>query len=282
MLIMTKNKVSFPVILCMLLLLSGTAWGQSERKLAKMFVEKARNNALTIEISPPDFLYKYNRKTGILDTIPFTSARQKDSILWVHSDFIRRIKDSVFIARFMQGYRSELKKYGFRLAVSPADSNMYRVHVAQIELEEQYYLFSDTAYADNDVYVHRQFLNALDVSSWFLLKGPLIKNKKGKVLFAENLLTDNIEGHFTVDPYSGEIKYLYTLDSLTVKKIYGYAQNLGRTYAGYTFDYLLNAYISRHLPASRRTDRYWRYDPYRRKFFFAYTDRFVPLDDSQK
>ncbi len=278
----TIKQVLFPVMVLWLLLLAATVSGQSERKLAKMFVAKAHSGALAIEVSPPAFLYKYNRKTGILDTIPFTTAREKDSILWVHSDFIRRIDDSVFIARFMQGYRKELKKYGFLLINSPGDSAVYRVHVAQIELEEQYYLYSDTAYADNDVYVHRQFLNALDVSSWFLMQGPLIQKKKGKVLFAENLLTDQIDGHFTVDPYSGEIKYLYTIDSLTVKKIYGYAQNLGRTYAGYTFDYLMNTFLTQQLPAARRTDRYWRYDPYRKKFFFAYTDRFVPLDDAKK
>lgn len=271
----------FSVAACFMalfLLLAGTVRGQSERKMARKFVSIAAEG-IPAQVSPPSFLYKYNLKTGILDSITYANAREKDSILWVHSDFIRRINDSVFIARFMKGYLSELKKYGFRLKDTVYGNNGYRIHVAQIELEEQYYHYADTAYYGNGVYVHRQKLNALDVSSWFQVQGPMIKSPKGKVLFAENLLTDDMEGHFAVDPYSGNIKFLYTLDSLTVKKIYSYAQNLGRTYAGYTFDYLLNTFLNRKLPASRRTDRYWRYDPYRKKLFVAYDDRFVPLDN---
>jgi len=255
------------------------ALGQSERKTAKLFVAKAAG--IFIDITPPPFIYKYNLKTGIFDTIPYHNQREKDSILWVHSDFIQHIDDSVFIQHFMKGYKTELGKYGIHVTDHRADSNSYRVNVAQIELEEQYYFFSDTAYYSNDVYVHNHYLNALDVSSWFSLKGPLVNNKTGKVLFAENLLTDNLDGHFEVDPFSGRIKYLYNIDSLTVKKIYDYALNLGRTYAGYTFDFLLNAFLDKELTASHRTDRYWRYDPYRKKFFFARDDRFILLDNNR-
>ncbi len=260
-----------------LLLLAMASFGQSERKMAKEFVAQA--SGISIRVVPPAFLYKYNRKTDILDTISYRNKREKDSILWVHSKFIRHIVDSVFIHNFKAGYVGELKKYGMRVVAGgdALKNNNYTVNIAQIELEEQYYLFADTAYYGNDVYVHHQFLNALDVSTWFSLYGPLLPVKSGKVLFAENLLTDNLDGHFDLDPYSGDIKYLYKIDSLTVKKIYAYARNLGRTYAGYTFDYLLNRYLDKMVPASHRTKHYWRYDPYRKKFFYALDDRFIPL-----
>jgi hypothetical protein len=265
----------------LLFLQTGNVWGQSERKTAKAFLAQAQNG-IPVQVNPPSFLYKYNLKTGILDTIWFTTARQKDSILWVHSDYIRKINDSLFLSRFMKGYLSELRKYGFRPQDTLGLNNGYHVDVAQIELDEQYYHFADTAFYDNDVYVYRQKLNALDVNIWFLIRGPLVKNPKGKLLFVENLLTDHLEGHFDLDPYTGDIRYLYNLDSLTVQKIYNYAQNLGRTYAGYTFDYLLNAYLKEKLPPDKRSGHYWRYDPYRKKFFIAYDDRFVPLDDRSK
>ncbi len=254
--------------------------GQSERKLAKEFVAQA--SKISISVTPPPFLYKYNLKTGIFDSISYQNKRERDSILWTHSHFIQHIVDSVFIRDYMKGYTTELKKYGLHVITkSNSDSNAYEVSVSQIELEEQYYLYADTAYYGNDVYAYYQSLNALDISSWFLLHEPLLSGKSGKVLFAENLLTDNIDGHFDVDPYSGKIKYLYQFDSLTVKKIYTYAQNLGRTYAGYTFDYLLNTFLGKNTPASRRTKRYWRYDPYRKKFFFALKDRFIPMQNNR-
>jgi hypothetical protein len=250
--------------------------GQSERRLAKEFVAQA--SKISISVTPPPFLYKYNLKTGILDSISYHNKREKDSILWVHSDFVQHIVDSVFIQDYVKGYTNELKRYGLHvLTKNRSGSDSYTVNVSQIELEEQYYYFSDTAYYGDNVYAYHRFLNALDVSSWFSLHGPSLPEKSGKILFAENLLTDNLDGHFVVDPYTGKIKYPFLLDTLTVKKIYTYAQNLGRTYAGYTFDYLLNTFIDKNVPASRRTKRYWRYDPYRKIFFFALDDRFVPM-----
>jgi hypothetical protein len=278
---MQAKSSSFRILLITVLLLLGlVSMGQSERRLAKEFVAQA--SKISIYVKPPLFLYKYNLKTGIFDSISYQNKREKDSILWTHSHFIQHIVDSVFIRDYMKGYTNELKKYGLHvLTESNSDSNAYEVSISQIELEEQYYLYSDTAYYGNDIYVHHQFLNALDVSSWFSLHGPLLSEKSGKILFAENLLTDNIDGHFDVDPYSGKIKYLYQFDSLTVKKIYTYAQNLGRTYASYTFDYLLDTFIGKNTPASHRTKRYWRYDPYRKKFFFALDDRFIPMQNNR-
>ncbi len=276
----TKNYSIRILLTTALLLLGLVSMGQSERKLAKEFVAQASN--INVKVTPPLFLYKYNLKTGILDSINYQNKREKDSILWVHSRFIQHIADSVFIRDFMKGYTSELKKYGLHLFPEKVQGkNVYTVNIPQIELEEQYYFFSDTAYYNNEIYVHSQYLNALDVSSWFSIHGPLVPTKSGKVLFAENLLTDNINGHFAIDPYSGEIRYLFKMDSLTVKKIYTYAQNLGRTYAGYTFDYLLNKFLDKYTPASHRTKRYWRYDPYHKKFFFAVDDRFVPLHNNR-
>lgn len=274
-----SSSVRFLLTASLLLLVLFTM-GQSERKLSKEFVD--RTSTISIRVVPPLFLYKYNLKTGILDSISYSNKREKDSILWVHSRFIQNIVDSVFIRKYVKGYVEELRKYGLHVYLNhKQDSNAYTVDIAQIETEEQYYFFSDTAYYGNDIYVHHQFLNALDVSSWFSLHGALIQRKKGKVLFAENLLTDNINGHFDVGQYSGKIKYLYQLDNLTVKKIYSYAQNLGRTYAGYTFDYLLNKFLDKFTPASKRTKRYWRYDPYRKRFFFALDDRFVPVQNNR-
>ncbi len=278
---MQAKSSSFRILLTTVLLLLGLiTMGQSERRLAKEFVAQA--SKISIHVKPPLFLYKYNLKTGIFDSISYQNKRERDSILWAHSHFIQHIVDSVFIRNYMKGYTTELKKYGLHVITKGrSDSNTYDVNISQIELEEQYYLYADTAYYGNDIYVHHQFLNALDISSWFLLHEPLLSGKSGKVLFAENLLTDNIDGHFDIDPYSGKIKYLYQFDSLTVKKIYTYAQNLGRTYAGYTFDYLLNTFLGKNTPASRRTKRYWRYDPYRKKFFFALDDRFIPMQNNR-
>jgi hypothetical protein len=103
--------------------------------------------------------------------------------------------------------------------------------------------------------------------------------EKANVYFATDLITDDMQGAFSYDIFTGNIKYTYNIDSLKVSELYKFAYQLGRTYAGYTFDFLLNTYLDKALPKQERSDNYWRFNPYDKTFFPAYDDRLVPLDE---
>ncbi len=251
-------------------------------KLAKTYVKTFKSVPALVFM--PKMVYKYNLKTDSLDLTGLTDM-EKDSVLWFNSDFIQYIDDSVFLNNYKKGYLKALKQYGITPYTEENmddffanDSGGFVVNVAQIELEEQYYPYKDEINLDGISYSHLHLLNAVDVSSWFEIK--FVENPDTtETLFAETLLTDDFEGFFEQNPFSLKIQYFYHLDSLSVKKIYDYAEDLGKIYASYTYDYLLNKYLRTNLPAGEQYNDYLHYDPDRKTFVFAGDDRFVPLDE---
>jgi hypothetical protein len=253
-----------------------------EIKLAKTYVKTF--NKIPALVFMPKMVFKYNLKTDSIDLTGLSDA-EKDSLLWFNSDFIQYIDDSLFISSYQHGYLTALKQYGIIPFTEKNmddffanDSGGFVVNVAQIELEEQYYPYVDEMNLDGITYSHHHLLNALDVSSWFELK--FVDNPDTtETLFAETMLTDDFEGFFEQNPFSLKIQYFYHLDSLTVEKIYNYADDLGKIYASYTYDYLLNKYLKANLSATGEFNGYLHYDPVKKAFIFAGNDRFVPLDE---
>ena len=252
-----------------------------ERKLATGFVgEEAGKSALLLST---DALFKKSIKTNLLDSLEITDESLFDSVLYANSDFVKEIDDPLFLRNFLIGFEQELKVFGFSIYKESQmadfmeiDSNAYVIYLAQIELEESYYTFRDeTAYLDN-YYYHDHSLNAISVYSWFEIS-KVNEKKEKHVYFADDMIVDEVDGEFTLDFFGGDVKYLYQIDSLKVKDLYEYAFVLGRTYAGYTFDLLMNNYIRKNMP--EKPEEYLRYDPYNKQYFPATNDRFITLDE---
>jgi hypothetical protein len=279
-----RKSVFWSVTVACLLLASGS-FAQSERKMARTFttVEKPAKILFLL----PDYIYKFNLKTRFLRNISYSSQQEKEALLWKHSLFIQYLSDSIFKTRLEKGYRDELKTFGIQLYGADNTAQFFSqggkgfvVNIAQTELDEDNYLYSDTAFVESQTYVFRKYLNALDVNLWFeISKVNAAKDDTSahQMLFVENLLTDQLDGGFQLDETREKFTYPFRIDSLTLKKIYDFTEDLGRTYADYTFDYLLNRYLDWHMPKGKRTERYWRYDPYRKHLFIATDDRFIPL-----
>ncbi len=260
----------------------GLSGCSAEYRLAKTYTQSHFMGPVLLFM--PEFIYKYNLKTDSLDLSGLTDA-QKDSILWIHSDYVKKINDSIFLENYKSGYITGLQKYGIKVydeqhsdKFFAGDSGGFVVNIAQIELEEQDYPFADTANVDGMTYTFHKTLNAVDISSWFNIKSVDNENANFPVLFAENLLTDDFDGFFKQNDFNGKIQYFYELDSLSVKKIYHYIFKLGQIYASYTYDYLLNKYLDDKLPENFRTDIFWHYDPYNKRFYsIGDNDRFESI-----
>lgn len=254
---------------------------QSPRSVARKFTKEIEQAHKTILILEPSFLYKFNLKYQNSSKYSHLSKEQLDSISWVNSSFVKDIPDSVFLHYFSIGYVEELKNFGLNpfIGKMPIPSNKpdYYADIAQAELEEQYYPYTDTAYLNNKAYTFNKNLNAIDVSFWFKVYSAGVKDVKNlKVLFAENLLTDNLDGQFSMDD-KGTLVYFYKITPLTISKIYQYAAGLGKVYADYTYDHLLNDYLQKELPASKLDGKFWHYDPEFKRFYTDDQYRFTEL-----
>lgn len=254
-----------------------------EKKLAVYFVKNA--SSINTIVLQPNFLYKFNKKTYLLDSLGVTDSRLFDSVLYIHSDLLQQINDSLFITNYMYGLKRELTAFGLKVygekemgGFFENDSNAILINVAQVELEELLYPWEDETQIYDTKYTYSHLLNAVNISSWIEVGKFDESGKKQMVYFASDLITDKVDGEFNYDIFSQNIQYMYNYDSLTIAQIYDYAYLLGRTYAGYTFDLLLNTYLDNKMLNGSRSGKYWRYDPVKHIFFPALNDKFILLE----
>ena len=253
-----------------------------EKKLATEFASRA--NTKNIFVLSPDYLFKTNLKTYLMDSLGIADDERKDSLLLLHSEYLSVLNDSLFIANYIYGYTKTLGKFGFKVFNQNQtgqflmnDSNSYQVNIAQIELEETLYSFRDEIMIYDKYFYHDHNLNAVYVNSWFEINNLDEHNSEQQIYFTTDLISDVPDGSFDYDIFSGKVRYMYNIDSLEIKQIYDFAYNLGKVYAGYTFDLLLNDELNRKIDSGKRSSRYWRYDPDNNVFFPASDDRFITL-----
>jgi len=281
---MNPDKSSYKLVVLTVLLVGLMLSCSTERKFATTFVDKGINRSALVFF--PDFVYKTNQKTFLLDSLGITDESQFDSVLLAHSTYLQHVNDSLFLANYELGFTKELSAFGFSVfeedrivEFMEQDTNAYMINIAQIELEETIYTHRDEAVVYENYYFHDEDLNAVYVNSWIEITKVNENSKKAKIYFATDLITDDMEGDFSYDIFTGNINYAYYIDSLKTSELYDYAYQLGRTYAGYTFDYLLNSYLDQTVPKEERSGKYWRFNPYDKTFFPAYDDRLVPIDE---
>ena len=247
-----------------MILLAGCS---AEKKLAKVFIEDGIKDDFLL--LTPDFIYKYNLKTYEFPGIDTLEEYKKDSILVVNSLFLNKIDDAVLISEFADNFIKTFTSYGIR--IYPEDfldtflaerRKAYVINVAQISLEEYVYPYStDEVINDEVIEIKDIDLNALNYNSW--LEVTLLNGEGNqKVLFGSDFLLDRLNGTLKQYLFSGEMRFDYTIDTITTRDIYRFAGDFGKKMAGYFFDYYMNKYIDENLPASYPYLRYYyHYDP---------------------
>lgn len=255
-----------------------------EKRMAANFV--LDNNTRSILVFPAEFVFKVNQKNEILDSLKITDESKFDSILYVYSDYLKHLNDSLFLANYTLGYQKEMRALGFKVYSKDEtqdflelDTNAYVANIAQIEIEETLYDYR----AGQNIYGHYYYydflLNAIIVNSWIELKELNYNGEDEQLYFATDMITDDFEGNFHADIFAGEMRFLYNVDTLQTESMYDFAFLLGRKYASYTMDMLLNKYLDKNIAQGKRSETYWRFDPYRKDFFPEEENKFIPMDE---
>lgn len=255
-----------------------------EERMAANFVMD--NSSRSILVFPAEFVFKVNQKKEILDSLNITDESKFDSVLYAHSDYLQYLNDSLFLANYTLGYKKEMTALGFKVfdqnethAFLDVDTNAYVANIAQIEVEETLYDYR----AGQNIYGHYYYydflLNAIIVNSWIELKEVNDNGIEEQLYFATDMITDDFEGDFHADVFAGQMRFVYNIDTLQTESLYDFAFLLGRKYASYTMDMLLNRYLDKNVPDGKRTETYWRYDPYRKDFYPEEENKFIPMDE---
>jgi len=256
-----------------------------ERELAKTYIDDIQQTEIMVLV--PDFIFKTSLKQYEVEGAERMDDYALDSILLNRSLFLKHLSDSSFLEVFTKGYIEELEKLNYSVYKSgEMDSFLsvknpdFIINIAQIELEEYVLPIRDEELVYEYLFYKEIDLNAVSISSWFeLTRMNTDEDLDKEVLFASHYILDDFEGDFKFYPFTGEIKYAYKIDSLLINDIYGLAGFLGKKYAGYTNDYLMNTYVYKNLPDKIKPKYYFHYRRDKNAFIPVEDDRFILMDE---
>lgn len=252
--------------------------------MARQFVNN-RSKIAVMVLFPQQVFLVNERNPKAPKSFTFSDATTDTSLL-TQSLILKYLNDREIIQKFKDAYLGELRTFGLTVYEESAiynflsiQSNSFVMNVAQMEVQEFDTKKEDAITAHDKLYTKDIWLNGANVGAWFELNQVNASNQvKPNVLFATNDLIEEYNGYFVQKIFTGEIDYRLTIDSINKEKFLSFVQYLGRLYAGYTFDYLMNGFIRGNTAPEKQTDRYFRFDPYKRIYFVTENDKFTVLE----
>lgn len=255
----------------------------TERQVAREYLEIRPDK--NILIMSPDFIYKTNLKGDDIKGLESLPKYKKDSVLIAKSLYLKNISDSLLLKKYLSSLVNELKKYGMNVYTEAnidsflqLDKPSYMFNLAQLELEEYILPVEEEEVFDDTVLYYKTFkLNAVNINSWFEVTKMNADSSGRKVLYASHYVFDYLKGSFRKHVFTGDVKFRYVQKEIEVGDIYDLAEELGRKYAGYIFDYILNEHIRENLHDKINPNKYYHYDRNSGALKNAYDDRFTEL-----
>lgn len=259
----SPSRVSLFVCLLTALLLSSC---QIEKKLAKQYIAERSNIEAAVFFPEKaevkvEYNAKLNKQTAVLQ------------------DF----NQDLFLDVMYNSYAQTLYDYGVHVYVPedidnvPVDSTHWLVLLSRMEISGRITEYEDYLFSDMDEYSYKFPLNTVNVASWFEINDGDWK----PVLYNEHNLMDGFESKTDFSIWTNTIDYNYTIDTLKLNDVYNYAVYLGKLYAGYTYDYMLNSYVGAELNKKGYIYQIMlRYDPYKKQLRYEdEDDGFVEINE---
>ena len=252
----------FPVFVLLLIFFTSC---QTELKLAKKYVaERQGIQAAVYFPEKAEVTVEYNTKLG------------------KQTEVLNGFNQDLFLDVMYNAYAKAMGDYGLEVCVPEdpdqvqVDSMHWLVMLSRMEISGRITEYEDYLFSDSDEYSYKHPLNTVNVASWFEVNDGDWK----PVLFCEHNLMDGFDSNTDYSFWSNKIDYSYTIDTLKLNDVYNYAVYLGKLYAGYTYDYMMNSYVGEEL--KKRDYLYQvllRYDPYKKQLRYAEEgDGFVEIE----
>lgn len=278
-------KGTFSYLLFGIFLLSFVSSCSVERKLAKEFVKS--HDSISVLLIPPAWIFKTNLNTFLIEDFDNLTADEQQRQLYDSSRFLKNIEDTLLISRFFSTMESSLRKYGIYtfnhdevVEFMSKKGLAYQITLAQMELEEDIYPYrAEEVFFDTALYYEDFDLYKVGLNTWFEISKLNDTKATNNVLYASDYVTDELEGRFTSNIFTGEVKFKYNIYPLETEDVYTLAASAGERYAAYIYDYIVNQYIYFNLPIGEVPTTYLSYDHQSGVFFPAGDRRFLFLDE---
>ena len=189
-------------------------------------------------------------------------------------DILKGFSQDLFLDVMYNVYAEAMDAYGVTVYIPEdienvqVDSLHWLVMLSRVEVTESITEYEDYLFSDTDEYSYKHPLNMVNVASWFEVNDGDWK----PVLYCEHNLVDGFDSKTDYSFWSGKLDYTYAIDTLELNDVYNYAVYLGKLYAGYTYDYMMNDFVDTEL--KKQNLNYWdrfklRYDPYRKELRYS-------------
>jgi hypothetical protein len=197
------------------------------------------------------------------------------------TEVLNGFSQDLFLDVMYNAYAKAMGDYGVEVYVPEdidnvqIDSTHWLVMLSRMEISGRITEYEDYLFSDTEEFSYKHALNTVNVASWFEVNDGDWK----PVLFCEHNLMDGFDSKTDYSFWAQKIDYNYTIDTLELKDVYNYAVYLGKLYAGYTYDYMLNSYVGNALKKKGYAYQLLlRYDPYKKQLRYADDDdRFIEI-----
>ena len=252
----TKNII-IGIVLAFILSSCGT-----EFKLANQFIGQSSDVQVAV-------YFPEEAKVSLIQDTDGTYTKVLDSL-----------NQDAFLDIMYAAYADELGRYKLNVYIPDdpdavqVDSTHWLVLLSQVEIQGLFTDYVDELYDFVDVYTYTHPLNTVNVASWF----DVNDGEWRPTLFDEYNLTDEFSSHVSYSRQDGT-QYHYNITPLKLKDIYDFAVFLGKRYAAFTYDYMMNRYVETGMAAKQQVPRFkLRWDPYEKLYSFQMEDEgFIEL-----
>ena len=158
------------------------------------------------------------------------------------------LDQNAFLDIVYAAYAEELGRYGVEVYVPEdpehivVDTMQWLVILSKVEIQGLFTPYVDQLFDLIDTYEYSFMLNTVNVAAWF----DIDDGQWQPTLFYEHNLRDDFRSRVSRSRENG-IQYHYDIQTLTTDDIYNYAVFLGRRYADFTFNYMMNRYIQQEM-----------------------------------
>ena len=248
-----------------------------QQGVARRFVKNNRKTVVALYL--PDRLEKHNLRNDSIPTeLAEESLQTQIEYLEKQVKVIDKINDDKFMDIIYLTMKETLNDYGLSVEywegeTSQPDSIHWVIEVPRIEITEsnEKQRFCDWIYEDR--YCLDVPVDLVNVAAWF----NLANDTTYTMTFTEQNYFNDTDVSFDVDYQQNKIVAKTYCDTINIDGFYRFATLLGKLYAGYCYDFMMNKYIDNHQvepidPANR-----YRYNPYEKYFYRTDRDYLIEM-----
>ena len=248
---MNIKNVIIGLVLAMVLASCG-----SEFRLAKQFVSQSPQTQVAVYFpEAADVTYMVDDKGD-------------------YSHVLDSVNQNQFLDIMYAADAEELRAYNLNVYVPDdpdrvqIDSLHWLIIVSKVEMQGLYTDYVDHLFDFLDVYDYSFSLNTVNVASWFDINdGEWLPTQ-----FDEFNLNDDFASWVT-DSRKDGTQYHYQITPLKAADVYNYAVFLGKRYATFTYDYMMNRFVETEMGEMNRYPRFkLRWNPHEKEFYYQLED----------